>query len=110
MSRSLDARVTRGAHWLDLHTPDWSDEIDVDTLRMGSPRQCILGQVYGNYFVAADQFTLTCSATIKLGFNGSLVGLLLTAELFRLRRAWRKLILARRAAQESADAVPLEAQ
>lgn len=38
------AAVARGAAWLDKKCPDWPNEIDVQTLNLGSPSHCILGQ------------------------------------------------------------------
>lgn len=39
-------RVQRGARWLDLIAPGWEASIDLSTLAMVSPMDCILGQVF----------------------------------------------------------------
>lgn len=44
---TIEARVQRGAAWLDMHEPDWLHSVDLDVLDMGDGRYCILGQIYG---------------------------------------------------------------
>ncbi len=41
--------VHKGAAWLDTREPLWATRIDLATLRMTTFKQCILGQVFGNY-------------------------------------------------------------
>ena len=43
----LKARVERGAALLDAEQPGWAPRIDVPTLNLASPSQCILAQLYG---------------------------------------------------------------
>ena len=43
-------RVARGAALLDAERPGWADQIGADTLAMESCDQCVLGQLYGNYW------------------------------------------------------------
>lgn len=47
---TISERVARGTAWLDENRPGWIDEIDLDRLLMSSPCNCVLGQLYGNYF------------------------------------------------------------
>lgn len=94
-------RVAAGAAWLDANVEGWLDSIDLDTLAMEMCEQCVLGQLFGDYFNADlmdDDFNLEYPAT--LGFD------LLDCQLARshdrrqwaeLTNAWRELITARRA-------------
>ncbi len=45
-----EARVARGAVYLDGVRPGWHDEIDVGTLRLHDPCGCIVGQLMGTGF------------------------------------------------------------
>lgn len=46
----VSKRVKRGAEMLDEYGPEkWWDKIDVDTLSIMCPANCVLGQVYGSY-------------------------------------------------------------
>jgi len=42
--------VKRGAALLDTYEPGWADRIDLNALDMDFADQCILGQLYGDYF------------------------------------------------------------
>ena len=41
-------RIAKGVALLDDKRPNWRRHIDVDGLDLGSPRHCILGQLYKN--------------------------------------------------------------
>jgi hypothetical protein len=43
---TIAAAVTAGVTWLDREVPGWRDRIDPASLRLASPCQCILGQLY----------------------------------------------------------------
>lgn len=43
----LDPRVVRGAELLDERMPGWADRVDVATLDMNCPHNCVLGQTAG---------------------------------------------------------------
>lgn len=50
MKHRYEARVERGAKWLDETAgPDWWSEIEVASLNMQSCSYCILGQLFGHY-------------------------------------------------------------
>lgn len=49
-TEELEARVERGAEWLDKRTPGWEDRIFLEEFNMDSAFHCVLGQVYGNFF------------------------------------------------------------
>ena len=54
---SADARerVQRGAALLDEKRPGWADKINIATLRMSSECACILGQLEGMFWSAAQR-------------------------------------------------------
>lgn len=41
---SVEARVARGAAWLDVNKPGWERSIDLSKLNMPNPDWCICGQ------------------------------------------------------------------
>lgn len=43
------ARAARGARWLDRREPGWAGRVDPDRLDILSARNCVWGQLYGNY-------------------------------------------------------------
>lgn len=47
---SFQDRIDAGIKLLDEKTPGWEKKIDFDTLRLNSFMNCVLGQVYGDYF------------------------------------------------------------
>lgn len=44
--KNIEARVRRGAKWLDKNEPGWADKIDPDKLDMTTGQHCVLGQVF----------------------------------------------------------------
>lgn len=47
---TYEERVAKGAAWLDkMYGPGWADIIHLETLRMPSTCDCILGQLEGDY-------------------------------------------------------------
>ena len=66
---ALDARVTRGAAWLDRHAPAWhnghkgdeiveTQHIDLDSLQLQDGQACVLGQMFGGYSRGAKRLGL----------------------------------------------------
>jgi hypothetical protein len=43
---TIAERVAAGAEWLDEHRPGWVWRIDLDTLDLGDPCRCVLGQEF----------------------------------------------------------------
>lgn len=87
------ARVGRGAELLDQRRPGWAGAIDAERIDMAHTRDCILGQVFGNYPEACDFLgILHDHATSRLGFVGGVLGLFLSPlghlEDRLLRDAW----------------------
>ena len=49
---SIAERVANGVKWLDENRPSWIAEVNPDTLALQSPCDCVLGQLFGNYWDA----------------------------------------------------------
>mgnify|MGYP001574901318 CR=1 FL=1 len=49
------AAVNRGVRLLDKVKPKWEEKIDLSTLRLSSPYNCILGQLYGEFNDGSQQ-------------------------------------------------------
>jgi hypothetical protein len=98
---TIDERVAAGSAWLDANRPGWWQRINLDTLDLGDPCECVLGQEDGNYWDTAPD--LGGDAAV-LGFNTRPWCRDPDQELAGLEAAWRTLIQARRDA-DSAPAV-----
>jgi hypothetical protein len=94
---SIDERVAAGAAWLDANRPGWWQRINLDTLDLGDPCECVLGQEDGNYWDTAPD--LGDDAAV-LGFNTRPWCRDPGQELAGLEGAWRTLIQARRNAED----------
>lgn len=44
--KNIEARVRRGAKWLDKNEPGWETKINPSLLEMQSGQDCVLGQVF----------------------------------------------------------------
>jgi hypothetical protein len=106
----LAERVAAGVAWLDQNVPDWSGRIDLGDLNLAVCDDCILGQVFGNYWDApldaersSDGKPLVFgnydAVATGLGFQGNWF------EYKYLGTEWRRVILARRAAMSPSAAV-----
>lgn len=51
-------RVAKGAALLDVKRPGWEKEVNVYSINMNSPYDCILGQIYHNYEWGLDSLEL----------------------------------------------------
>lgn len=65
---SIAEKVQNGSNLLDRVRPGWRDEIDLDTLDIGSLDCCVMGQLYGSYTRGLDALGLTGKATAH-GFS-----------------------------------------
>ena len=52
---TLRERIEKGAAWLDSVKPSWRDLIDISALDLGDTRNCVLGQVFHDEYLAADE-------------------------------------------------------
>ncbi len=63
-------RIARGAAFLDERAPGWRQRIDLDKLEMVNPAQCLVGQLFGDYYRAlGPNLGLAASEAIPLGLN-----------------------------------------
>lgn len=46
----FEEEIREGSAWLDIEKPGWAMEIDVASLDLNSCSQCVLGQLFGDYF------------------------------------------------------------
>jgi hypothetical protein len=46
----FETEVARGIALLDKRTPGWRERLDPDRLAIASCEDCVLGQLYGDYF------------------------------------------------------------
>jgi hypothetical protein len=64
---TLSACVTSGAAILDKKKPTWFKKIDLETLDIGKPKFCVLGQLYGGYRLGISRLKIKDPAV--LGFD-----------------------------------------
>lgn len=95
--KQVRARVAAGAAYLDVVKPGWHNKIDVERLNLASCHQCVIGQLVGEYIVAAVGLSTNADAAV-LGFyvtpDDREKGIYYDA----LTRRWAKVIKARQAA------------
>lgn len=89
--------VTAGAKLLDEKCPGWVQRIDLDNLIMASCHQCVLGQLYQNYWNGCDKLGL--SPDMYPDAYGFCCNSL--ANYCDLRVAWTDLIIERLARKEA---------
>ncbi|MDO8582780.1 MAG: hypothetical protein Q7R63_02185 [bacterium] len=53
---------------MDRERPSWENDIDLSTLSLGSPEQCILGQHYGTYDMGTMALGLSMRQQYRYGF------------------------------------------
>lgn len=62
-----EARVAKGAAWLDEKQRGWERRINVAELMMSDCYECVLGQIFGDFFVAVVSERL--ANPVEYGFN-----------------------------------------
>ena len=68
--KTIDQRVQAGIEFLDKkYGTKWRKKIRLETLDLGHPLYCVLGQTDLGYCVHADKLHLVPSKCRKLGFN-----------------------------------------
>jgi hypothetical protein len=95
---TIDDRVAAGASWLDANRPGWWQRINLDTLDLGDPCNCVLGQEYGQYHDAPHEIRIGSNPTgayaaVEHGFNFNPFD---PIDVHALTVAWRTLIQTRR--------------
>ncbi len=82
-------RAQRGYVLLDEKGPDdWKERIDPLTLDMNNTYNCILGQVYADFWRGTETLEMTHDETVHYGFNAQSFG----AEYALLKLAWLELL------------------
>jgi hypothetical protein len=84
--------VRRGAELLDERRPGWDQEINLANLKISSCRNCVLGQLYGDYHLGLDMISSDAGEFVDAedyGFDGVL-------DWEELNEEWRDLIASRR--------------
>lgn len=97
---SLASRVRAGVAFLDENKPGWHEFVIPQVLNMASGCNCVLGQVYGDFYRAErDLFDEECGPTaVRLGFDASDQGIpRVDAEFDALRRLWSYVVRTRQA-------------
>lgn len=97
-------RARRGAKMLDDHfgTPDWDIDINTDTLNIGNPCNCVLGQLYdGSYNEGCRDIRIDPTGKLSscFGFNADGYGRGKEGEFRALNHAWLVVIGERRRAR-----------
>jgi fumarate hydratase class II len=66
----LHEQVRDGAALLDERAPDWRDQVDPDRLDMQNACDCVLGQVFGNFYRAIESdLKISYLQAYRLGFE-----------------------------------------
>jgi hypothetical protein len=60
--KPIAERIEIGIAFLNKVMPDWLNKIDFETLDMRNPRHCLLGQLYGRFGKACNEFVWDCEA------------------------------------------------
>ncbi len=66
-TEELKKRVLKGAALLDEMRPGWREKINPDSINVWNVRNCPLGQVYGDYYLACIDLGIQDDPTY--GFN-----------------------------------------
>jgi len=66
-----DDRIARGCRILDEACPGWHAFIDLDTLDISSLRECVLGQLYGDFHTGRAALGLSAVDAEAAGFVDS---------------------------------------
>lgn len=81
-------RIQLGIQFLDAHQIDWSSHINLDRLDLSQEKECVLGQIFGDYEDAIENLGIHPRIARQMGFEGSI-----TISNKRLTRLWKKVII-----------------
>lgn len=99
-SKTIKARVARGAELLDREVPGWADKISLDELAMCSCAHCILGQLFGRFLDGANKLNVDeCEYGFEIGCDINAPGRY--SYYNRLNEHWRQEIHQRREKQNA---------
>lgn len=74
--------LSAGVAVLDEHVMDWRDKVDAAGLDMGDPCRCVLGQVFGDFYIGIETLGVGYGNPDRLGFDGD--------DYPALTEAWRR--------------------
>ncbi len=92
IDQELYQRIDRGIAWMDEHAPaDWREKIDQKKLNMGDPCNCVVGQVFGDFWEKFKLYTAgEQEQAISLGFTLFLPDEDNQFDWLQLKQAWVK--------------------
>lgn len=89
---NVSERVAAGVAYLDEQAPGWRDRVNLDRLRMSHCEDCILGQIYGDYWDApifreedGNGFAVTIGVDASMGLG-------MSEEFAALGAEWRRVL------------------
>lgn len=65
----FEKEIEKGVEFLNKVYPDWFNKIDLEKLNIEIPSLCILGQLYGNSYVAQIILDMSDENSDKMGFS-----------------------------------------
>lgn len=108
--RSPQKRVSLGAKWLDENQPGWAMRVDPASLDLRSRKECLLGQVYGDYYESPPIVSRSSRSRVKWsmqhGFTGGEGPNQFGSsyyDILALEREWGKVLNTRRGAEALAS-------
>jgi hypothetical protein len=66
---SVESRVAKGVVWLDANVYDWRDRVSLEEFDIKNECQCVLGQVFGNFFEPMNIEILSEEEAVAFGFD-----------------------------------------
>jgi hypothetical protein len=91
LGSTVDERVARGMALLDKRNPGWRTRINLRTLNVETCDNCVLGQVYGDYFLGIWKLRLPLLG-FRFGFQTFMGGM--TRGYPQLNAAWKQALTA----------------
>ena len=81
------ARVVKGAALLDARIPGWHERVNIQTLNLAGCKNCIIGQVIGDYCDAVDIDASLRKTDVRMahGFTAN------SGTAFGQKETWRRL-------------------
>ena len=68
-TREAQRAIRKGIKFLDSEIPKWRRLIDRDDLDLSDPRNCIMGQIFGDYDRGRDILGLDLEESEAMGFG-----------------------------------------
>lgn len=62
-------KIKRGVELLNEKSPGWHSKIDLDRLDMADRDDCVLGQLFGDYFDGLEAIGVRPDRDVSFGFN-----------------------------------------